>query len=175
MSLLSGYKKLHCIIVLACMVCGCHNNANTGKKESEAVRIMINTWHAAAAKADYKSYFDLMTDDAVFIGTDATENWNKNDFMVWAKPFFDRGKAWAFTSVQRHVYFNEAGNLAWFDELLNTQMKICRGSGVVVKTSSGWKIQHYVLSVTVPNDKIDSVILIKAPIEDSLIKKLVKE
>jgi hypothetical protein len=29
-----------------------------------------------------------------FIGTDATENWNKTQFQAFAKPFFDRGKAW---------------------------------------------------------------------------------
>jgi hypothetical protein len=37
---------------------------------------------------------------------------------------------------------------AWFDELLNTQMKICRGSGVLVKIDGKWKIKHYVLSMT---------------------------
>jgi hypothetical protein len=36
---------------------------------------------------------------------------------------------------------------AWFDELLNTQMKICRGSGVLVKKiGQEWKIKQYVLS-----------------------------
>jgi hypothetical protein len=32
--------------------------------------------------------------------------------------------------------------------LLNTQMKICRGSGVLVKIDGEWKIKHYVLSMT---------------------------
>jgi ketosteroid isomerase-like protein len=148
--------------------------ADTGK-ESKAIGTMIDAWHTAAAKADYKTYFDLMADDAVFIGTDATENWDKKSFMVWAKPFFDRGKAWAFTSIQRHIFFDKSGNLAWFDELLSTQMKICRGSGVVVKDGNEWKIQQYVLSVTVPNDKLDSVISIKAPAEDSIINSLLKQ
>jgi hypothetical protein len=30
-------------------------------------------------------------------------------------------------------------------------MKICRGSGVVVKIDGKWKIKHYVLSMTIPN------------------------
>jgi hypothetical protein len=34
---------------------------------------------------------------------------------------------------------------AWFDELLNTQMKICRGSGVS-KVGNDWKIKHYVIN-----------------------------
>jgi hypothetical protein len=31
-----------------------------------------------------------------------------------------------------------------------TQMKICRGSGVVEKINGIWKVKQYVLSVTVP-------------------------
>jgi hypothetical protein len=38
------------------------------------------------------------------------------------------GKAWNFTVLERHIYFDQSKK-AWFDELLNTQMKICRGSG----------------------------------------------
>ena len=94
--------------------------------------------------------------------------------MVWAKPFFDKGKTWNFTSIDRHIYFNKDGNFAWFDELLNTQMKICRGSGVLVKNDNDWKIEQYILSTTVPNNLLDSVINIKAVIEDSLIKNMRK-
>ena len=54
-------------------------------------------------------------------------------------------------------------------------MKICRGSGVLVKVGKEWKIQHYVLSMTIPNDEVDAVTKIKAPIEDVLIAKLQKK
>jgi hypothetical protein len=110
-----------------------------------------------------------MTKDAIFIGTDATENWNKKAFKAFAKPYFDKGKAWNFTALERHIYFSNDKKTAWFDELLNTQMKICRGSGVLVLLKGQWKIKHYVLSMTIPNDNTDAVIKIKAPIEDSLI------
>jgi hypothetical protein len=113
-----------------------------------------------------------MTEDAVFIGTDATENWNRKDFENFAKPFFEKGKAWSFTSLERHIYFDSTHKIAWFDELLDTQMKICRGSGVLVKVGNQWKIQHYVLSMTIPNDTSKEVIKIKAPIEDTLINKI---
>ena len=53
-------------------------------------------------------------------------------------------------------------------------MKICRGSGVLVKVKNSWKIKHYVLSMTVPNDNSDEVTKIKAPIEDALISKMKK-
>ena len=115
-----------------------------------------------------------MNDDAIFIGTDATENWNKKAFQAYSKPYFDKGKAWSFSPLERHIYFSKDGKTAWFDELLNTQMKICRGSGVVEKVKGVWKIKHYVLSMTIPNDNSDAVIKIKAPIEDALIDKLNK-
>jgi hypothetical protein len=51
-------------------------------------------------------------------------------------------------------------------------MKICRGSGVLVKQGDDWKVKQYILSTMVPNDDLDAVIKIKANIEDSLIKQL---
>ena len=69
----------------------------------------------------------------------------------------------------RGTKFEIEGFLDWFDELLDTQMKICRGSGVLVFVNNQWKIKHYVLSMTFPNDNTDEVIKIKAPIEDALI------
>lgn len=140
--------------------------------EKEQINNTLNAWHKAAAEAKFDAYFSFLTEDAIFIGTDATENWNKNDFKTFAKPYFDKGKAWDFTALERHIYFDKTGKLAWFDELLNTQMKICRGSGVLVKIGKEWKVKHYVLSMTVPNDNTNEVVKIKAPIEDALIEKL---
>lgn len=139
--------------------------------EKEQVNRTLDAWHKAAAEANFDKYFEMMTEDAVFIGTDPTENWNKKAFQAYAKPHFDKGKAWDFKAVERHVYFDNSGKLAWFDELLNTQMKICRGSGVLVKIGKEWKIKHYVLSMTIPNDNTNEVVKIIAPIEDVLLQK----
>lgn len=132
----------------------------------------LDSWHRAAAEANLKGYFDVFTDDAIFIGTDATENWTKPAFQSYAKPYFDNGKAWSFTALERHIYFSEDKRTAWFDELLNTQMKICRGSGVLILINRQWKIKHYVLSMTIPNNNSDEVIKIKTPIEEILIINL---
>jgi hypothetical protein len=53
-------------------------------------------------------------------------------------------------------------------------MKICRGSGVVVKIKNSWKIKHYVLSMTVPNENTDEVVKIKSPIEGVLLSNTEK-
>ena len=34
------------------------------------VNEVVNNWHKAAAEANYEAYFNLMTKDGVFIGTD---------------------------------------------------------------------------------------------------------
>lgn len=163
------------LLSLLAAACSSHCNAPAAvdtANEKKQIITMLDSFNTAAAKADFKTYFDFYADDAVFTGTDATERWVKPAFMTWAKPFFDRGRAWSFTSIQRNIYFDKAGNTAWFDELLNTQMKICRGSGVVVKEGNSWKIKQYILSAMIPNDKMDSVVPMKARQEDSIISKL---
>lgn len=142
------------------------------KTENQKIAVTLDAWHKAAAQAQFDTYFGLMTNDAIFIGTDAKENWNKAAFQAFAKPYFDRGKAWNFTAIERHIFLDSTGKLAWFDELLSTQMKICRGSGVLVKVGKEWKIKHYVLSMTVPNENVDEVVKIKTPIEDGVMKQL---
>lgn len=143
-------------------------------KERIQISAMLDSFNIAAAKADFNTYFGFYSEDAIFTGTDATERWDKKQFMEWARPIFAKGRAWDFKALQRNIYFDGSGTLAWFDELLNTQMKICRGSGVVVKNGDTWKVKQYILSTTVPNDQLDSVIKLKAHQEDSLINVLTK-
>ncbi len=146
--------------------------AQKNNDEKTAVDQLLNNWHKAAANANYDEYFAAMAENSIYIGTDATENWTKKDFMIWAKPYFDKGKAWDFEALQRNIYFSPDKKLAWFDELLDTQMKICRGSGVLEKVKGEWKIKHYVLSMTIPNDNVDVVVKTKQIIEDKLIEEL---
>jgi hypothetical protein len=157
------------LILLATVLFYCKPCEKQLQSEQQIVNSVLDNWHQAAAAANFENYFNLMTEDAVFIGTDATENWNKKKFQIYAKPHFDKGKAWSFKAIERNIFFSINGKTAWFDELLNTQMKICRGSGVLVKINENWKIKHYVLSMTIPNEVNKEVIKIKAPIEDALL------
>lgn len=115
-----------------------------------------------------------MTTEGVFLGTDATENWQNEEFKAYAKPHFDKGRAWIFTAVERNIYLNESNDFAWFDELLDTQMKLCRGSGVLQKEEGTWKIAHYVLSITVPNENVTELISLKK-VSDSILTQKLKE
>ncbi len=138
----------------------------------EQITSVLDQWHKAAADASFDTYFSLMDQQSIFIGTDAEELWNKQEFMDFAKPYFDRGKAWSFNAVERNIYMDENQKYAWFDELLSTQMELCRGSGILMLTDQGWKIRHYVLSIAVPNEDVDQLVALKKEHDQSLIEAL---
>lgn len=138
------------------------------EKEKREVAGVLDAWHLAAATADFEEYFSKMTPNGVFLGTDATENWQNEAFRAFSKPYFDRGKAWSFSAVERNIYFSQNKMMAWFDELLDTQMGLCRGSGVLEKRGAEWKIAHYVLSLAVPNENVDALVELKKQ-KDSLL------
>lgn len=120
---------------------------------------LVDAWHQAAAVGDAERFFGSMTPQGVYIGTDATERWLRDDMREWAKPYFERGSAWAFTARERQVYLAANGQTAWWEELLDTWMGVCRGSGVLeYHPAEGWRIAHFHLSVTVPNEKIKAFI-----------------
>ena len=138
---------------------------NTVKTDKSAIRKEVNTllvnWHKAASDANFKEYFRVLDSTTVYIGTAAEEIWTKEQFANFSKPYFDKGKAWSFTTLERNIYMSESANIVWFDELIDTWMGTCRGSGVLEKKEDSWKIKQYVLSVAIPNDDIQAVIDIK--------------
>ncbi|NGP88952.1 nuclear transport factor 2 family protein [Aliifodinibius halophilus] len=133
---------------------------DTAPATEKAVNRVLDDWHAAAADADFERYFNhFASDSAIFMGTDATERWTVAEFRPWSKPYFDRGKAWSFTPVERHLYFSENGTTAWFDEALDTpNLGPARGTGVLISKGGEWKIAHYNLSIPIPNAIADTVI-----------------
>ncbi len=156
-------KQLPAVFMLISFILlSCESSINTPPKPENAKKEIaqtIDNWHQAAGNSNFQQYFDLMDDNAVFVGTDSSEVWTKKAFMKFAKPYFDKGKAWNFKKIKRHIYTDSLSpNTAWFDETLNTWMGVCRGSGVLQYKNNRWLIEHYVLSLTVPNDKINSVI-----------------
>ena len=156
--------------------CGSIKNVSLEKKKviKTTVNTVLNNWHLAASEANFEAYFGKMDSVSVFIGTDASENWEKKQFQDFSKPYFDKGKAWDFKTLERTIYVNPSGDFAWFDELLITWMGSCRGSGVLEKTTNGWKIKQYVLSITIPNDDVQAVILAKKKRDDLFLKTFQK-
>lgn len=129
--------------------------------ETAPVARVLDAMHGAAARADAEAYFAAFTPDARFIGTDASERWTLPEFRAYAMPHFSQGRGWTYRPVARTVTIApiDCRCVAWFDEVLdNDAYGTTRGSGVLRLTEDGWKIEQYVLSFAVPNDKARAVV-----------------
>ncbi len=117
--------------------------------ERAAVDGVLTALHAAAATADWDRYFALYAPEAVFLGTDAAERWSLADFRGYASA----SQGWTYTPTERHIFLDADATTAWFDERLdNASYGETRGTGVLVKGDSGWKITQYNLTIPIPND-----------------------
>jgi hypothetical protein len=97
-----------------------------------------------------------MDHDCIYIGTDATEKWSKDEFRSFCKPYFEQKRTWNFKSLDRALTIN-GNNTAWFYEILETHMGTCRGSGILVFKNQEWKLKQYVLSLAIPNENMNEV------------------
>lgn len=125
------------------------------------VAAVLDRLNAASTAADGEAYFALFTPDARFIGTDATEHWTLPEFRAYAAPVFARGRGWSYPATERTITIApiDCRCIAWFEEkLINASYGETRGSGVLRLTDDGWKIEQYVLSFAVPNDRADAVV-----------------
>lgn len=118
---------------------------------------VLDQWHRAAAHSDLETYFNLVSPDFVFVGSQADEVWNKAAFYAYAQPHFAQGNGWKMQSLQRNWYGKAESGLLYFDELVDSAMGICRGSGVMKKQGETWKVAHYVLSLTIANELVPQV------------------
>jgi len=136
-----------------------HEHAAPAAAHSTAdIITVLDDFHDAAAKADGPRYFGLFATDGVFLGTDDTERWTVDEFRAYAEPYFSKGKGWVYVPSDRHIDFSETGTVAWFNEKLdNEKYGRCRGTGVLVRKGSAWRIAQYNLTVPIPNDMLAGV------------------
>lgn len=124
-----------------------------------AVDAVLTAFHDAASRADGAAYFDLLSDDAIYLGTDAAERWTVDEFKAFAEPYFSTGRGWTYTATARNIVVGPDGSTAWFDELLwNESYGTCRGTGVLLSTPDGWRIAQYHLTFPVPNELAEAVV-----------------
>lgn len=144
--------------VIHCMLVGLLPLQLTPATDEQSVGRVLDGFHDAAAKADEKRYFGHLADEAIFLGTDATERWTKEAFRKYCKPYFDKGQGWLYVVKERHITLAGDGKTAWFDEMLeNKKNGLCRGSGVLVKNGTTWQIAQYNLSIPIPNERFPEV------------------
>jgi hypothetical protein len=143
---------------LVLILCGCATQATRPSRarttmETTGVDITLDTFHQAASAGMFELYFDQMTDDVTFMGTDSTEWWTKEQFMGYAREPFADGHGWTYTPRDRHVMFNDDFSTAWINELLDhDKYGLLRGTAVLTKSNDHWLIAQYSLTFLVPND-----------------------
>ena len=121
--------------------------------DQDEVAAVLDAFHKAASNADGEAYFDLMTPDAVYIGTDVTEFWSVEQFKGYAMPYFNQGRGWTYTPRSRDIRIEPDGGAAWFHEVLDSQSYgTSRGTGLLRRLPDGsWKISRYHLTFPIPN------------------------
>ena len=137
---LSRLLKLNLVCLI--LLFSAPNQADDNKQAA----VVLDNLHHFAAKADWDNYFSLYSDDAIFIGTDASEYWNMTQFSQYARPT----KGWNYTLIERKMVRH--GDAIVFDELLDSKSYgVSRGTGTLLLTANGWKIAQYHLSFPIPN------------------------
>ncbi len=148
---LNGWKIKHLIDTRRRENC----QTNITDPRDEAINQLMDNWHHAAATGDEVVFFKTLGPESIYIGTDASERWTKKEFESFALKYFERDTAWAFQPLERKIYYSKKGDVAWFNETLDTWMDVCRGSGILEKNANGnWILQHYHLAIAVPNEKV---------------------
>ncbi len=131
----------------------------SAQSDNAPINTVLDQLHQSASSADGKTYFSLFSESAVFIGTDPEEIWTINEFKVFALPYFNTGVGWTYHARNRHIYFSDSGETAWFDEMLdNDKYGETRGTGVLIKTEDGWKIAQYHLTIPIPNNLTSNLV-----------------
>ena len=123
----------------------------------------VDQWHAHASHADYLPYFQkFASPKSIFQGTDGSEYWTAAEFRRWASPYFTGDEAWTFVPSERQWY--PRGDVWWFSERLDSEhMGKCRGTGVLVQTPYGFKLDFYSLSFEVPNSVVADLVAAAKP------------
>jgi phosphohistidine phosphatase SixA len=139
-------------VAVATAVAELHAERQATGAAGEVARV-LDDFHDAAANGDEGRYFAILPDDALFLGTDATERWTGVQFRKEHRRYFQRPSAWTYVALQRHVVIEADGKLALFDEIFdNDAYGECRGSGVMWRRDGRWVLRQYHLTIPVPND-----------------------
>ncbi|MFN3917831.1 MAG: nuclear transport factor 2 family protein [Flavobacteriales bacterium] len=142
-------------LLISCVV---NEATESNHFDENEVDSLMNKWHHSATVADSSFFFDFMSENAIYLGTAPKERWTKKQFADFAMPYFRKGKAWDFKTNWRNWYYSQDGQTIWFEESLSTWMEECRGSGVLIRQGSDWKLVHYNLTVLIENEKIKEFI-----------------
>ncbi len=172
------HTLLICLLVSLVMLPACETSPDRGEPthvkkvmdngiDKSDVGEVLDWWHHAASVGDIDSYIGMMTDGAVFMGTDAKERWTRDEFEAFARPHFADGHGWTYKPRNRYMRTNAYGDVAWVDEILDHETYgQLRGTAVLRQNGEVWKISHYSMTFLIPNDKVGEVLKVIQPAAD---------
>jgi len=141
------------VLLTACRSSQPLGETNFENPDRQAIERLLDDFHLAASEADGERYFGHMSPDMIFLGTDASERWTKDQFQAYSMEFFNTGQGWTYRPMERHVFLGSGSDAAWFDErLFNEKYGECRGTGALRKIDGTWYLSQYNLAFPVPND-----------------------
>ncbi|MBO6514480.1 MAG: nuclear transport factor 2 family protein [Phycisphaerales bacterium] len=138
-------------------------DGGTDGPRSRAVHVdiaeVLDDWHHAAAVGELEPYIGAMTEGAIFLGTDSSERWTRDELQAYAEKYFGDGEGWVYVPRDRYIRTNAYGDVAWVDEILdNEKYGEFRGTAVLRQNGDEWRIAHYSLTFLVPNDRAKDVV-----------------
>ncbi len=147
-------KYLVSAIAFSVCLSACVQGVPTREAAVASINRVLDNYHQAAANAEWDRYFDLMSENSVFIGTDASERWTKTEFQQYSRG----SRGWRYTPQRRNIDITPDGMSAWFDELLLSEsFGSSRGTGILINTEQGWKISQYHLTLPIPNGMVREI------------------
>ena len=115
----------------------------------------LDALHKAGAGANPAAFQSLLAQDVVFLGVAGATRLEGQSARDYFSEHLMLGKAWAYRSTGRETRLSPDGSVAWFDETLqHDQLGRGRGTGVLIRSSEGWKLAQYNLIVPLPGDAV---------------------
>jgi len=109
----------------------------------------LDALHEAGTKADPAVFASLLTADAVVLGFEGQPRLAGDALRARINASFTAGRAWRYRATERDIRYSPAGDVAWFDEFLAGQQgRSGWGTGVLVRTSAGWRVAQYNLNLS---------------------------
>jgi len=107
----------------------------------------LDALHRAGEASDHAAFLELMTEDGSVLGLGSDSRWNAPALTDKLTTYFSGGGTWPQPTSSRQITISTQGEMAWFSESLRgTRGNTGVGSGVLVRTASGWLVAQYHIS-----------------------------
>lgn len=128
------------------------------KEPVHEINEVLDSWHKSSGEVKFGPFITTLAPDALILGADRQERWDKNHSDKFSEHYFNPKYAWNYTYENRQISFNGDSTTAWFDETFKINTKYFRGTGVLSQLDGMWKIRQYSLSMLSPYEDAKSAI-----------------